>query len=41
MMGINASNLLKIGNGSAIVVKNATTVVYVRTHFVSPNSRKL
>ena len=31
MLGIIASNLLKIGNGWAIVVKYATTVVYVGT----------
>ena len=33
MLGIIASNFLKIGNGWAIVVKYATTVVYVGTHF--------
>ena len=32
MLGIIASNFLKIGNGWAIVVKYATTVVYVGTH---------
>ena len=42
MLGIIASNLLKIGNGWAIVVKYVTTVVYVGTHFFPPfleNSR--
>ena len=37
-----ASNFLKIGNGWAIVVKYAKTVVYVGTHFFLPfleNSR--
>ena len=33
MLGVIASNFLKIGNGWAIVVKYATTVVYVGTHF--------
>ena len=33
MLGIIASNFLKIGNGWAIVVKYATTVVYVGTQF--------
>ena len=33
MLGIIASNFLKIGNGWAIVAKYATTVVYVGTHF--------
>ena len=33
MLGIIASNSLKIGNGWAIVVKYAATVVYVGTHF--------
>ena len=33
MLGIIASNLLKIGNGWAIVVKYATTAVYIVTHF--------
>ena len=33
MLGIIASNFLKIGNGWTIVVKYATTVVYVGTHF--------
>ena len=33
MLGIIASNFLKIWNGWAIVVKYATTVVYVGTHF--------
>ena len=33
MLGIVASNFLKIGNGWAVVVKYATTVVYVGTHF--------
>ena len=33
MLGIIASNFLKIGNGWAVVVKYATTVVYVGTHF--------
>ena len=33
MLGIIASNFLKIGNGWAIVVKYATTVAYIRTHF--------
>ena len=33
MLGIIASNFLKIGNGWAIVVKYATTVVYVETQF--------
>ena len=33
MLEIIASNFLKIGNGWAIVVKYATTVVYVGTHF--------
>ena len=32
MLGVIASNFLKIGNGWAIVVKYATTVVYVGTH---------
>ena len=40
MMGIIASNLLKIRNDSAIVVKNAITVVYLRTHFFSPKFYK-
>ena len=31
MLGIIASNFLKIGNGWAAVVKNGTTVVYVGT----------
>ena len=35
MMGIIASNFLRIGNGSAIVVQYATTVVYVETHILS------
>ena len=34
MMGIIASNFLRIGNGSAIVVQYATTVVYVETHIL-------
>ena len=33
MLRIIANNFLKIGNGWAIVVKYATTVVYVGTHF--------
>ena len=33
MLAIIASNFLKIGNGWSIVVKYATTVVYVGTHF--------
>ena len=33
MLGIIASNFLKIGNGWAIVVKYVATVVYVGTHF--------
>ena len=33
MLGIIASNFIKVGNGWAIVVKYATTVVYVGTHF--------
>ena len=33
MLGIIASNFLKSGNSWAIVVKYATTVVYVGTHF--------
>ena len=33
MLGIIASNFLKIGNGWTVVKKYATTVVYVRTHF--------
>ena len=33
MLGIIASNFLKIGNGWAIVAKYATAVVYVGTHF--------
>ena len=32
MLGIMASNFLKIGNGWAIVVQYATTVVYIGTH---------
>ena len=40
MMGIIASNLLKIRNDSAIVVKNAITVVYLRTHFFFPKFYK-
>ena len=35
MVGIIASNFLKIGNGWTIVVKYATTVVYVGTHFIA------
>ena len=35
MLRIIASNFLKIANGWAIVVKYATTVVYVGTHFFS------
>ena len=33
MLGIIASNFIKVGNGWAIVVRYATTVVYVGTHF--------
>ena len=33
MPGIIVSNFLKTGNGSAIVFKYATTVVYVGTNF--------
>ena len=33
MLGIIASNFLKIGNGSAIVEKYAPTVVLVEAHF--------
>ena len=33
MLGIIASNFLKIGNGWAIVVKYAATVLYLGTHF--------
>ena len=33
MLGIIAGNFLEIGNGWALVVKYATTVVYVETHF--------
>ena len=33
MLGIIPSNFLKLGNGWAIVVQYATTVVYVGTHF--------
>ena len=33
MLWIIASNFLEIGNGWAIVVKYARTVVYVGTHF--------
>ena len=33
VLGIIASNLLKIRNGWAIFVKYVTTVVYVGTHF--------
>ena len=33
MLGIIASNFLKIGNGWAIVAKYDTTVVYVGTQF--------
>ena len=33
MLGIIASNFLIIWNGWAIVVKYATTVVYIETHF--------
>ena len=32
MLGVMATNFLTIGNGCAIVVKYATTVVYVGTH---------
>ena len=32
MLGIIASNFLKLGNGWTIVEKNAATVVYVETH---------
>ena len=33
MLGIIASNVLKIKNGWKVVEKYATTVVYVGTHF--------
>ena len=33
MLGIIVTNFLKIGNGWAIAVKYAATVVYVRAHF--------
>ena len=33
MLGIIASNFLKIGNNWTIIEKYATTVVYVGTHF--------
>ena len=33
MMGIIENNFLKLGNGWAIVVKYATTGLYVGTHF--------
>ena len=38
MLGIIASNFLKIGNGWTIVEKYATTVVDVGTHFFFLNS---
>ena len=41
MLGIITSNILKIGNGWAIVVKCATTAAYVGTHFFPPSFRKL
>ena len=34
MLGIIASNFLKIGNNWTIIEKYATTVVYVGTHFI-------
>ena len=39
MLGIIASNFLKIGNGWTIVEKYATTAVYVLIHFF-PSPRK-
>ena len=33
MVGIIASNFVKIGNGWTIVIQYATTAVYVGTHF--------
>ena len=41
MLGIITSNILKIGNGWAIVVKCATIAAYVGTHFFFSSFRKL
>ena len=35
MLGIIASNFLKIGNGWTVVEKYATTALYLGTHFFS------